>query len=484
MQPVRKKQRHPARMRAVLIAGFALLILLAALLLLSGRNKPSLPPPEPSVREEITLIGKSQEDLAAFELFPTGHPSYRLVRAGAAFHLENKPDFPLDQQMLAEMAQDLTSLSAEKAGDINEISGGKEAIGIDGTHFYVNAEYKDGSRCTFSFGSAAYTEIPSDYLMISGDDSVYTVSPQIRSNLDLPLGALHPIPRINFSADLLDALYIRDGQDLFSLERKEDFWQVTSPCAYPADPGQIASLIKDISGMRLAVYVGEADELPLADYGLQPPSRTAAFHLAKSFIITQTEAGDAASLPVDAQRLEFSIGKDIDRIGFYCLYQGAVYQASHASMGFLTALSMDRMLAINPVAIPVSQLRSLRVRDSAGQIRQYQVELVEHVQKNNALAKDAQGRQLYDPLITLNGKAFDQEAFAKEYLKLMDLENRGRLPEGFVAEGSPVTQYTLSAGDTELDLAFYPYDALHLAMAVNGRVFFYVTRQSVLDIGL
>lgn len=483
MQPVRKKQKKPAnrRLTMVLVIAVALSVLLAWLLL---TEKNSLPPPESSISEELTLIGKAPEDLAAFEVFPPGHASYRLVRAGEGFQLAEKPDFALDQEMLAEMAQDLTSLAAEKAGEISEVQGGESALGLDGKHFRVQAQYADGTFLTFSFGSAAYTEIPSDYLMISGDQGVYMVSPQIRSNLDLPLGALHPIPRVDFNSDLLDAVQLLSDDAAFTLEVQNGFWQVTQPLRYPADLGQIAALLKDIGAMRLAVYVGEADELPLEDYGLSSPARRLSFHLAESLIITQGESDEAASTrQVAAQSFDFAVGNDIDRIGFYCLYRGSVYQASYASMGFLTTLALDDLLSKKPVVIPINRLHSLLAEDRQG-TRRYQVELVERIEKNNALALDEAGRQLFDPVISLDGKDSDQEAFVREYLKLMDLGGQGRLPRDYKPDGMPVRRYLLDAEGFQIDLAFYPFDALHLAMAVNGHAVYYVSRQAVEAISL
>ncbi len=483
MQPVRKKQHKSAAKRGMLVAVLAVLVVLAGVLMwLNLKDKNSaLPPPEPSENQEVTLIGKAPQDLSAFELFPTGHASYRLVRGESGFQLPDKPDFALDQEMLAVMAQDLTTISAELAGELSQVPGGEAALGMDGKHFRVRAEYTDGTSLTLSFGNAAYTEIPSDYFMLSGDQAVYTLSPQIKSNLNLPLGALHPIPRIDFSADLLDALEVEDEKSAFSLERNNHFWQVAQPVRYPADPGQIAVMMSAINGMRFAVYVGEADELPLSDYGLDAPKRQLTFHLAKSVIITQGE--NAAAHEVAAQRFQFAIGDDIDRIGFYCLHQGSVYQASYASMGFLTTLSLDRMLARKPVIIPINQLHSLRVEDAQAK-RSYQVELVERIEKNNALALDEEGRQLYDPVITRDGQESNQEAFIQEYLKLMDLGGQGKLPEGFEPEGAPLVRYVLDAEEILIDLAFYPFDALHLAMVVNGHAVYYVTRQALAEISL
>lgn len=488
MQPVRKKAPNIARKRALLAVILGFLVILAAVLLwfyFQGKgSSDALPLPAPYEDHHVTLIGKTPDDLAAFEVFPPGHASYRLIRVDGDYLLAGDPDFPLNTYMVEQMAEDVTSLEADIVGDVTEVSGGTDALGLGEGHFKVVAEYTDGSERVLMFGHAAYSDIPSDYMMLSGDDTVYTVSPQIRGNLDFPLGALRPLPRIDFSSDLLDAIEVQGQESAFVLELADDFWQVTSPFSYPADLETMADIKKDLENMRLAVYVGRAEDLDLAVYGLSRPMRQVTFYLAESVILTLTEEGQADStLEVDAQSLRFAIGSEIDRIGFYCLYQGAVYQASYASMGFLTTLELSSVLAENPVVIPINRLNELFVEDASGR-RGYQVELVERIEKNNALALDEEGRQIFDPVISLNGVEIARDVFVREYLKLMDLAAQGRLPGDYVMAGSPVTRFDFTAEGMQLDLAFYPYDALHLGMAVNGQAFWYVTRQAVADIAL
>lgn len=488
MQPVRKRASSGSHRRIRLYTALGLILVLSAILIsLYLRDRDSSKAPSMGALHEdphVTLIGKTPEDLTAFEVFPPGHASFRLIRVGSGYQLADDPAFPLNTYMVDQMVQDLTTLDAQIVGDVADVTGGTDALGLGEEHFHVSAEYADGSSRTLHFGRASYSEIPSDYMMLSGDSTVYTVSPQIRSNLDFPLGALRPLPRINFNSDLLDALEVQDQDRYFELALDNGFWLVTSPLSYPADLWKIAEIKKDIETMRLAVYVGRAEALDLAAYGLSQPVRQVTFHLGESIILTQAEDGQSGNTQeVDAQSLRFSIGSEIGRVGFYCLYDGAVYQASYASMGFLTTLDLFGFLAAKPVIIPINRLLSLQVEDAANH-RIYQVELVERIEKNNALALDEEGRQLYDPVISMNGAEFDQDIFVQEYLKLVDLAGQGRLPGDYTTTGAPVTRFGFTADGMRLDLAFYPFDALHLAMAVNGQAYWYVPQQAVADIAL
>ena len=68
----------------------------------------------------------------------------------------------------------------------------------------------------------------------------------------------------------------------------------------------------------------------------------------------------------------------------------------------------------------------------------------------------------------------------REYLRLMQTKRTGKLPEDFQAEQKAVLRYQLVKLDgKELIVAFYPLDALHYAMQVNGTFVDYITRAAV-----
>ena len=120
MQPVRKKTSSPSKKILVITAFLVLVAAVVSMLWLFLKEpgkKPVSPDSSQTAYQQIRLIDLKDEDLASFEVFPPGHPSYRLARVEGRFQVAGKPSFILDQDMLENMVKDLTSLEAEKSGD-------------------------------------------------------------------------------------------------------------------------------------------------------------------------------------------------------------------------------------------------------------------------------------------------------------------------------------------------------------------------------
>ena len=102
--------------------------------------------------------------------------------------------------------------------------------------------------------------------------------------------------------------------------------------------------------MRCALYAGEASEEYLQRYGLGVPDRTITFMLSDSLLTGFDRQGaQTTSRAIPAQQLRIALGEGIGNIGLYCLYEGKIYQASNASMGFLRDSTLERLSSPTPV---------------------------------------------------------------------------------------------------------------------------------------
>ena len=476
MQPVRKT-RQPGQGKIAVVV--LLMALVSALGWYAARLNRSEPPPDTAHDERVILIRREESELARFWVVSSQGDRFSLIRDAEGYYsVEGQPDYPLDPVQLQLMIRDLTVLDAnDEAGRVEMTDEALDALGLGAYAPRVTAEYADGSQITLILGNSAMTEIPSDYLMLQGSDQVYTVSPEIRDHFDRTLATLHPVPAINITSALVDEVRF-EGRDALCLRQEEGLWDITSPFAYPAQPEQVSRLLNNISRMRFALYHSEATPQALRDTGLDTPVRTVTLLLSPSEIT----AYDEESLPiqtrqVDAQQLRIALGNDIDMIGLYCLYEGKIYQASNASMGFLRDAELSELLSDAPVTLPVNRLSALRVEESTGS-QEYRIEMVEQILPNNRIGRDAQGNILFEPYITRNAQEYDRDTFLRGYLQLMNLRRAGRVREGFqAAEENPVRRYLLYTGERlAWELAFFPYDALHYAVRVNGRFVDYVTR--------
>lgn len=477
MQPIRKKNRKKG---SWLLLALPMLLGLLLIWQLSGKA-PAKKGPEHE--ERVQLIRRTEQELLRIDFYPEKGPAYALVQADGRFEVAGWPTFEVDKDQLALIIRDFTVLDANEL--VGQVHGHEEelaGLGLGQEAARAKATYSDGSQLTLIFGASSRDHIPADYLMIAGQDKVYTVSPETREHFDRPLASLRQVPRINFNASLVDRMVV-EGADGFELYQQEGLWQLSSPVNYPADAEKMSSLLKSISKMRFALYAAEGDEA--ARFGLDKPGRSITFHLSASIMQGFDTSGQLAdSRQVDAQQLTITLGDNIENIGLYCLYEGRIYQASNLSMGFLRDVDWQDLLSGSPVTLPLNRLSRLEVV-GAGQQRAYQIELVEKILPNTQVARDEQGQILYEPLITRDGQPMEQADFVQAYLRLMDLRRAGRLPADFQQPAEQALRiYRLHSGDSLQTLALYPLDELHYALSVNGHFVDYVTRSAADSIGL
>ena len=481
MQPVAKKIK--SRKRKFLALGLVVLLLLAGLsaaLLITNRQAPARPLAHQR-EESYVLIDKPEEDLLRMAVTSSDGAGFVLVREKGVFQVEGRPGYQLNEMDIALMVKDLTLLVAsDLAGELPADEKDLIGLGLGPEAPRVTASYRDGSEITLIFGDSARTEVPSDFIMMAGDTKIYTTSPETRQHFDRALSTLHIIPRINFNSSLVSAIKV-SGPESFTLKQQEAWWEITDPYLANANPVEMGKLLKSIGEMRLALYADEGSSESLADYGLDKPRRQVVFELVDSIITGFDEAGQAVDRQaVPAQSITIGIGKDYDKIGFYCLYDGKVYLCSNVSMGFLKNLSLAALRSDRPLAIPVNRLRSMLV-EAGSEKKQYTFEYTESVLPNNQLATDEAGNQLYDTLVYQDTEPVDSDSFMQVYLRLMNLKAAGRLPEGFAApEDSLLRRYQFVLLDgSQRELALFPYDPLHVAMRINGVFFDYIPKSEM-----
>ncbi len=474
MQPVRVKQ--PRRMVWVFILALVILAMAAVVVwMLYPRDNTPLSPALYRQDEAVTLIDRDESTLLRMEVMASEGSSFTLIRQGDSFAVEGDAGFPLEEREISLMVKDLTILAAHGIAGEAYPGGDLSPLGFTHTSPKVRAVYAGGQSVTLLFGGDARTEIPADYLMVEGDSNVYLVSQETNDHFDRLLETLHPVPEIDFTPSLLDAMRV-EGSDPFTLTHSEGLWMLAEPVGHPADEVKVAAILQGIGKMRLAVYAGEATAENLERFGFAPARRKVIFTLAESEIAGFDALGNTVGTDVvAAQQISLSIGADIPPIGFYALYGGEIYQASAASMGFLRDTTSYSLLARAPVTVPMNRLFKINV-SKAGQRREYLVELVESILPNNEIQTDDAGNILYQSVITLDGEDVS-DAFIREYIELMRLSAAGELPGGYAPAGEPVREITLTGQGIHLTLTFNPYDPLHYAMGVNGHYLFYVERQ-------
>lgn len=485
MQPVSKKKSQKGGKQALILSILLLATGLAVLLfVLLQKQTTHLPAPE-AEDHTVSLIDKPVDSLVRLDITPGTAPPYTLIKLDGVWQVGGSPGFAVNQTQASLMARDFTILIAnELLGRVHLDEESLATLGLGKDAPRAEGHYQDGSTTTLVFGLDAKTEPPSDYLLVVGSDEVYGVSPETRDHFDRHVNTLHTLPALAINQELVSGIQFA-GDDPLVLGQADGWWQINSPVQYPVNQQTLSSLLDSISKMRMAVYAGDDSTENLDRYGLATPRRTITLYLGES-IITQfgEDNQPVKSQQVDAQTLTFSVGNNIDTLGFYCLYNGKIYQASNLSMGFLRDTGLLSLLSQTPGSLPINRLSTLTVQQE-NETLVYALELSEQVLPNNQLALDESGNTLYQPHITKNGEPYDSDAFSLSYVRLATIKSQGRLPESYTTKGlTPVIAYHLSGQPMDINLQFFTYDALHYAMQVNGKAFDFVLKNEVDAIGL
>lgn len=482
MQTVRRKNRRRFRP-----AYWLALPLLAVVSFLIWRFCfYSLPVPPPAKPDPIVLFKAPESSITALTVRPVKESAYTVVRdENGTYALQGEENYPLNQSLCAEMFDIMTSVVAsEKVTTLGKDAKLKD-FGIDEKALSVTVHNEKGTAGTWVFGSELNTEVPERFMHQEGGDTVYLTNIDYPNVLNFTKKELHVVPAVNFTKKIIGGIRI-EGFDAapFEVARENGLWKLVSPTRYPASPAKVEQLLKKITNMRLAVFESEAAPENLKAYGLDAPKARVTLKIDASVIRGADGAGRLESVQsVPAHDVVFDIGADANPVSFYCLYRGTVYKASKLSMGFIGEQAPDDFLLDKPFNLSINTIQALTV-DSNGSSTHYSIEYIEKIDKNNALITDDGGRPLYDLLVQKNGASIATNEWTAFYTELTALTVSGHVPKGFTPQGDPMFTVTVefdSGRDTAYrrTVAFYPYDALHAAVSVDGSTLHYIEREKL-----
>lgn len=472
MQSIEKKPRKKAT--GWVIALLMLALILAGFLFFS---KEKIPPP-PKKPDFITLFQTEEDTILALTINPTGGETYTLIKTEDGYAIKGRDSFPLNQDLAASMFDMVRLIRASERIAVIDQANSPEDFGITQDSLTITLRLKNGQQVTTRFGYPLNLESYSQYLMMDGDTTVYLTSDNYPDVCDFTDLQLHTVPGINFTPDLVDAIHVTGEREL-SLERVNDFWQLTKPYTYPAQPSKVQAVLEKIGKMRLAAYEAEGTEANLAKYGLASPRFVVCLKMAESVISSaDTQTGEQSSVRIPAHEQVFQIGRSFDGIGFYCLYEHKIYKATMLSMGFLENLTSDDLALTTPVHLSINALTGL---DVAYENRQasFTLEIVEQVAKNNQLVVDEHGRIQYDLWLFAGDRRLDPAPFVAAYTQATKLSASANLPEGYQVAGKPLGSVSLSFEGGHMEVQFFPYDALTLSVQINGKALHMIDKESV-----
>lgn len=474
----RKKQRPPLRRRTVLLA----LVLCAALAAAAAffLRAPAAVPFSPSANEAVMLLDRPKEEIVSVAIEPREGIKYPLVREGNGFILLGQPDVPLRDFVLDELLITLCELPAESVVLEHLFDQPGRALsdfGLDPPLARVTVTYTDGEKKELLVGDLAPNdETPQHYCMLGGDSHLYTILRADAETLLHDAAYLRDFDQPQLDGSLLDKIEITGDTD-WTLHYTPSGWYMDEPFSYPLSTVRTDALLKRIESIGFEACLGEADQLDLAALGLSSPALNIRITQAATVLTGVTTEGETVSLPVPETAYTLLIGAETGKSGVYVQWENRVYTASNFLLGFWKSLNPRDFLLQTPVNLLVNDLTEVAFT-CPGVAAGYEVRMVENITENNQIATDEYGRVLYDCAVRRAGEAQDMDAaaFLSWYTRLSSLAPDGELPPGFTLQGDSEAQIVLKNDHLTRVIAFYPYDALHCAVAVDGTALYYVQK--------
>lgn len=474
MEKVPRKQHKKGLKKPFLILlplGIGLLCLGIIWLLNATRPMPALPEDE----APILLLSRSSQEIQSISLWAQDQQGFTLIRTQeGSFVLEGQEEIPLQNDLIDSLLSTLHQLeAAHGAGEMHE-GDDLTPFGLSPAQAASRITYQDGEEITLLLGSSAPTDTPELYCMIEGQQQLYTIYTQLAEPLLYEKDYLRAFDQPQLDASLLDRIEI-SGDLEFSLAYTPSGWLMDAPFSYPLSTLATDTLLKRIESMAFESCLGSPEEVDMAALGLDAPFLTIHLDQAATVISGETTEGEMISMDVPPRRYTLHIGSETGKSGVYLQWEGRIYKASNFLMGFWKEMDIASYLLQTPVNLYINDLTFLAV-ETDGISKAYEIQMVEGLTDNNQIATDEYGQILYDALITRQGeeKPMDAQTFLSWYVSLSNLIPSGKLPTDYQIEGDPLARLTLQTPSLTREIAFYPYDPLYDALAVNGVCLYFV----------
>ena len=482
MQKVERKQHKSGgpRRRLWLAAVFVLLAGSMTVLLLTGRVSEEMP-----VREEHsgTLISREAEELVSITVKRRGEEAWTLVRReDGTLAPEGGAEWTVTeaQGRLLQEAMTLLGYQEVLTEDPETYLADPASFGLESPLVTVTACYRDGTETTVHIGNDIGLDDGWYYMTVDGDNRLFAVSSGTVEGMNVEYALLHPVPKPEIYAALLDRITVSDAdgnviaewalQGKISDRDAGTNWFVTMPFTSPADEGSIKNLKKNAENLRLGVFTADADEPLLEQYGLAHPSRKLTFHMAAGSTGTVSDTGVYDVQDHEEKTVVMYVGNARDEMADYVRYGDEIFTVSHFTIAVFSDPNPMNTVAKYPVLVPLASLESLTV-EQEGETREYVI-----VDREQAEDED-ETRE-----VRLNGEMIPWDMFEAAYDRLLTVTYSGVLPQGAQWK-EPYKKYTfrtLSGGTHTITLG--DFDGMHDAVTVDGTTLFYLIKGGMTEL--
>ncbi len=480
-----------------------LALLMAAgggLLYLSGRETPS------EIRREDTrgsLVNREAGEVQWLSIQARGQEAWTAERDGDGdLRMQAEGSWILDET-LGEAIQDaLANLVYEDVltEDASGLTDRLAEFGLEDPALTARVRYADGGELVFRIGDpVAGAEDDLRYMTVEGDPRLYAAAGSLLEDLGMERSVLRAVEQPEIQISRLDRITVRNAAGETTAEwalagnitdaDAAENWQVRVPAVYPADQDRMTSLRKNAGNLRLGIFVAEAAEESLREYGLDMPAWEIELHLAAGTTGQITGDGAYDVRDWEEETFLFRIGSARNELTDYCLYNHAVYTMNHFTSAALTETDPADTMAKYPVIVSADSLAGLEIIRKGGEPVRYELTYEakpagpsegEKVQKEQEREDpDPENREETTETVATcrkNGAEISYEAFRAVYERWRVAEVNGRLPRDWET-GEPEIRYVFRtrSGQTHT-LELSDFDGLQDAVTLDGSAVFYLAK--------
>ena len=489
----RHRNRQRKRLTGVLLCAVLLIICVTAGLLL--RQKSEEDPPESRKAVAGSITQRSEEELQSLTITQRGEEPWTATREeDGSLRIQTDDEdgqntWVVDESFAKALIDVATNLTYEDilTEDREEWEPYAADFGLADPRITAIFRYSDGSEITARIGNAVDPEDnASYYLTVEGDDRLYEIAAGTTQDLNTEKELLHPTHRLEIRGALLDRITVKNGdgsirtewalQGNISDQDAAENWLITAPFVYPADYDVMKNMRDSAENLRLGVYIGEAREDELGQYGLDTPSTVIELHMAAGSTGTVSESGVYDVEEQDENTEILTIGSSKSEMTAYVRFCDEIYSISYFSLSPFTDATPLSTVARYTVSTPLNSLESVTMESRERGSVHYALIRTD----SNA---EAGGEESGETTRCLrNGDEIAYDAFSAAWERLLTVTVSGRLPDGW-QPGEAHTSYifrTVSGGRHTLELS--DFDAMHDAVTMDGHTLFYLIKGGMTEL--
>lgn len=481
MENVKKRKQHtpPPRWLTALLIALLICALLAALVLLRPEDHTPTQPDANAVSDSVTLYQCEAENLHTLSITTPEKETYTLHHENGTLVFPDDPQFTLRDSIVSVIINNASHIIAEKTIlNTDETIADLNDFGLKEPQCTALITYHDGTTHTLRVGNQMTFGIPYYYFMWDDDPCIYAVSTDVYEAFSYSVASLHAVTQPYWDSELWDRVSIT-GENTRIMERNDFGWQLTAPYHYPLSSAQTEAFFTNIENIHFAQYVGEAEDLPLSQYGLENPRLILTLDQAQSVVHFLDDTGntvDETLLP--AEKIVLKCGSMIDDYYFYAEYLGSIYTATQFQLGFLWNQQHEKLFETHPANIDLTLLESVELLHGHASTH-FDIHLTEQLLANGDVRTDDNGHTLYSVQVLQNGVSVENDDFLLWYAQLRQLTPEGILDAITPVNTDPILSITLSGKNTKRQITFHPLDALYYQMAVDGTAYAYISKSAV-----